>query len=183
MLICSTRIGGSGNADMWITENDGVQWSAPVNLGTPLNSAAAEWGGWFAGGNGTVGGTIYFGSGRSGGRGGWDIWAATEDATTAPEGGPGQGGNRLRLEARPNPTSSGTTFSYSLSEEARVVIDIYDVNGRMIRRLLDQSQVAGDYSARWDASGSGGSETPSGVCYCKMLAGKRRAWGKIVLRK
>jgi Tol biopolymer transport system component len=183
MLICSTRAGGIGNADMWITENDGVQWSAPVNLGTPLNSAADELGGWFAGDAGTPGGTIFFGSGRSGGSGGWDLWTAAEDATDAPAAGPDRGENRLRLEASPNPASSGTTFSYSLPEEARVVIDIYDVQGRVIRRLLDRRQMPGDHTVRWDASGDGGSGVPSGVCYCKMQAGERRGWGRVVLRR
>jgi hypothetical protein len=139
-------------------------------------------GAWLAGGGGSMHGTIYFGSGRSGGFGGWDIWAADEEPPTAvPEPPPGQTGDRLGLEVRPNPASSGTILSYDLPEAARVTIDIHDVRGRRIRRLLDAEQAPGNHTVRWDAHGDGGAQAPSGVCYCRLQAGTGQACRRIVL--
>lgn len=181
MLICSTRTDGLGDADIWITENDGTQWSAPVNPGAPLNSAAAELGAWIADGKGSVHGPIYIGSGRDGGLGGWDIWTADEDVTVVPEPRPGAFGYRLRLTARPNPAAFGTTLSYSLPEATRVTIDIHDVGGRRIRRLLDTDQTPGSHTVYWDAHGDDGAWAPAGVCYCRLQAGPRQTCRPMVV--
>ena len=182
LLILSTRTDGLGGADNWVTQNDGTGWSAPTNLGAPLNSTADDVGAWFVGGGGSMHGTIYFGSGRDGRFGGWDIWTADEEPPTAvPEPPPGQAGDRLGLGVRPNPASSGTILSYDLPEAARVTIDIHDVRGRRIRRLLDAEQAPGSHTVRWDAYDDRGARASSGVCYCRLQAGTRQACRRIVL--
>jgi Tol biopolymer transport system component len=57
--------------DIWIMTKDGANWSAPVNLGPPINSSGNEWHPTLAGD-----GTIYFGSDRPGGRGQTDLYRA-----------------------------------------------------------------------------------------------------------
>jgi hypothetical protein len=186
LLICSTRTDGLGNADMWVTEFDGIAWSAPSNMGEPLNSSAAEWGAWFTDSNGALGGTIYFGSGRNGGSGGWDIWYASEGASSLPVA-PGDGAPALHgdaspiLRACPNPAAAGTTLSYALAEPARVVIGIYDAEGRLLRTLLDAEQTPGQYQAHWDAQPGSGSGVSPDVCFCKMQAGKQQVTRKLIL--
>ena len=71
----STRSGGLGGADLWTSTRRSVHdaWSAPVNLGAPLNSAAAEQQPSLSG----DGRTLVFASSRSGGFGGTDIWMST----------------------------------------------------------------------------------------------------------
>ena len=68
------RPGGFGRADMWMTRkamrND--EWNKPVNLGPLVNSSFHEFGPLISG----EGDTLYFGSDRSGGSGGMDIWQA-----------------------------------------------------------------------------------------------------------
>ena len=71
----STRAGGVGGADLWTSTRRSVHdpWSTPVNLGSPLNSAASDQQPNLSG----DGRTLLFASSRSGGLGGTDIWMAT----------------------------------------------------------------------------------------------------------
>ena len=74
LIFDSSRSGGLGLVDLWYVVRSGTEWLAPVNLGAPINSRAHEQGPGFLGNNGAIGGRIFFGSGREGGHGGWDIW-------------------------------------------------------------------------------------------------------------
>jgi len=75
----STRSGGLGGADLWTSTRRSIHdaWSAPVNLGAPLNSAAAEQQPSLSG----DGRTLVFASSRSGGFGGTDIWMSTRTSS------------------------------------------------------------------------------------------------------
>jgi len=57
--------------DIWTMDRDGDGWSAPRNLGLPVNSEGQEWYPTLA-----ADGTLYFGSDRKGGKGRTDIWRA-----------------------------------------------------------------------------------------------------------
>ena len=75
MFFFSTRPGGSGGADLWTSTRGSVHdpWSTPENLGTVLNSTAADQQPGLSG----DGRTLMFASSRSGGFGGTDIWIST----------------------------------------------------------------------------------------------------------
>jgi len=67
------RAGGLGPVDIWVTTRATVSdpWGLPVNLGPPVNGAAA-----FTPNISPDGRTLYFTSDRAGGYGGFDIWQA-----------------------------------------------------------------------------------------------------------
>jgi hypothetical protein len=80
LVVCSTWPGGGyGNSDIYSTTVVGDSLGPLVNMGPELNSTWAEWGVGFGDNYGEIGGTIYFGSGRPGGYGNWDIWCSTSD--------------------------------------------------------------------------------------------------------
>jgi len=78
LLFNSDRAGSHGDVDMWYTVYEGGAWQAPVNLGPVVNSAATELGASFKCHAGTMGGFIFFSSGREGGHGGLDLWRAED---------------------------------------------------------------------------------------------------------
>lgn len=58
-----------GRLDIWVMDGNANGWSKPRNLGAPVNSEANEYFPTL-----TKDGTIYFGSGRAGGKGGMDLY-------------------------------------------------------------------------------------------------------------
>jgi hypothetical protein len=52
----------------------------------------------------------------------------------------------------PNPVSGGTKISYSLNERMPVSINVYDVLGREVGRIVNATQEVGTYSVNFDAS-------------------------------
>lgn len=180
LLIASTRSDGHGDADLWYTERSDDIWGEPINLGDTINTSAAEWGAWFSENEGEIAGTMYFGSGRSGGIGQWDVWYSEAGAAGVGETLPH---SAMRLDAYPNPGNSQTTLSYALAEAARVIIKVYDLEGHLIRSLLDQAQTPGDHRTTWDTTLDTGEEAPGGVYCCKVLAGESCVSKTIVLAK
>jgi Tol biopolymer transport system component len=67
----STDRTARSNFDIWAVEKSASGWSEPVNLGSPVNSAAQE-----TSPSVTADGALYFDSSRPGGRGGLDIYFA-----------------------------------------------------------------------------------------------------------
>jgi hypothetical protein len=76
-----------------------------------------------------------------------------------------------RLEQnRPNPFNPRTSIPFNLPREARVVLDIFDIRGHRVIRLLDRVFAAGSWNASWDGRDARGREVPSGVYLDRMQA-------------
>ena len=84
LYFSSTRPGGHGLQDIWVTTRDSKSddWDDPVNLGPPINNASNDLTPWIA----QDGLELYFSSDRPGGYGAADIWVARR-ATTNDEWG------------------------------------------------------------------------------------------------
>jgi Tol biopolymer transport system component len=59
----------NGKLDIWVMDKTSTEWSKPKNLGRPINSEGSEYFPTL-----TKDGTLYFGSGRKGGKGGIDLY-------------------------------------------------------------------------------------------------------------
>ena len=55
----------------------------------------------------------------------------------------------------PNPFTGGNTIQYHVETTTQVVIALYDINGRLVKTLVNQQQVPGDYTVEWNGSGLG----------------------------
>jgi Tol biopolymer transport system component len=73
LYIMSTRPGGKGGMDIWVSDLVGGKWSTPRNLDGPINSAYADHCLYFTGQEWE---TAYWTSTRPGGFGGNDIWTS-----------------------------------------------------------------------------------------------------------
>jgi hypothetical protein len=80
LFFTSDRPGGQGGSDIWLTTRStpGGPWANPVNLGSPLNSPAADWGPSIS----SNGLELYFSSDRPNGHGGDDIYVTTRAPKT-----------------------------------------------------------------------------------------------------
>jgi Domain of unknown function (DUF4331) len=55
------------------------------------------------------------------------------------------------IKSSPNPFINETKLEYHLATAAKVQVAIYDLNGRMIEMLVDQSEDAGMHAINWEA--------------------------------
>ncbi|MFQ5568516.1 MAG: DUF3160 domain-containing protein [Rhodothermales bacterium] len=84
----------------------------------------------------------------------------------------------------PNPFNEYTVIGFSVSpREAyqRVTLDVYDIQGRRIRRLLSDRLPPGHYTVRWDGLMESGGRAASGVYFSRLALGDRHASGTMTL--
>ncbi|MCC6395904.1 MAG: DUF362 domain-containing protein [Bacteroidetes bacterium] len=67
----------------------------------------------------------------------------------------------------PNPFNPTTVISYTLAERATVTIDVYDLLGRALRSLVNETKEAGTYRVTLNVDG-----LASGMYVYRMVAGK-----------
>jgi hypothetical protein len=83
LYFASSRSGGAGSVDLWVSERvdvgDHLSWGPPVNLGAAINSAAADLGPTFFVDQRSGSLVMYFYSTRPGGAGQRDIYRSTVD--------------------------------------------------------------------------------------------------------
>ena len=87
------------------------------------------------------------------------------------------------LQNYPNPFNPITTLRYDLPETGLVTITIYDMLGRQVKTLIDQTQDAGYRSVIWDATKDYGKPVSAGIYLYKIQAGKYMQTKKMVLLK
>ena len=85
--------------------------------------------------------------------------------------------------AYPNPFNPTTTLRYELPEDAIVNITIYDMVGRIIRTLVNDSQTAGYKSIQWNATNDRNEPVSTGLYLYTIQAGKFTQTEKMVLLK
>lgn len=72
--------------------------------------------------------------------------------------------------ARPNPFGASTSISLSLARAGRLEVDVFDLHGKRVARLVDGMRAAGRHEIRWDGRDSGGRPAANGVYYLRMKA-------------
>jgi len=68
----------------------------------------------------------------------------------------------------PNPFNPVTTISYQLSEATQVELSVFDVNGKEVRRLVQQAQPGGLHRVQWDARDETGQRVASGLYFYRI---------------
>jgi len=83
----------------------------------------------------------------------------------------------------PNPFNPVTTLRYELPENAMINITIYDMLGREVKTLINQTQDAGYRSVIWDATNDYGKPVSAGIYLYQIQAGEYIQTKKMVLLK
>jgi hypothetical protein len=70
----------------------------------------------------------------------------------------------------PNPFSPKTTFSFELRHAGTVELVVFDVQGRLVRRLIDGLRPAGQTKVDWDGRDDDGDPLAAGTYYFRLRA-------------
>ncbi|MBD3290190.1 T9SS type A sorting domain-containing protein, partial [candidate division KSB1 bacterium] len=87
------------------------------------------------------------------------------------------------LQNYPNPFNPDTHIPYQISKNARVILTIYDLNGRQIRTLINEEQSPGHYTITWNATDSFGEKVSSGIYLYRLQVEKDVFSNKMILLK
>jgi hypothetical protein len=101
----------------------------------------------------------------------FDIDYRNDDISSAP--------NSYRLgTAYPNPFNPTTSIEYSILEEGYANISVYDLQGRMVEKLVSEYKYQGNYDIVWNAV-----NIPSGVYFIQMNVNGFVSTQKVMLIK
>lgn len=68
----------------------------------------------------------------------------------------------------PNPVVNRTTISYSIPQAGQVNLKIYDVTGKLVRTLVNETQKAGLNEVMWDKKTDNGTTVSSGAYFYRL---------------
>ncbi|HPG38935.1 MAG TPA: cellulase family glycosylhydrolase [bacterium] len=83
----------------------------------------------------------------------------------------------------PNPFNPETVLKFTLPQPGVVRMQIYDLNGRMVRNWGAVHYGAGEHQLRWNGCNDNGLPVPSGVYYCTLETRGQRLVNKMLLVK
>ncbi|MCK4306976.1 FG-GAP repeat protein [candidate division WOR-3 bacterium] len=76
--------------------------------------------------------------------------------------------NNYQLAISPNPVVRRAVINYQLPVKSKVSLEIYDVSGRLVKKLFDKSQKLGQYEVIWNGTDEKGKSVASGVYVFKL---------------
>ena len=170
-----TQSYGAGGKDLWVIRTD----SLGDSLWTRTYGGAKDDEGY------SIiqtddGDYLIAGNTKSYGEGSYDIWllmlsenpiTVIENSINLPD--------RFQLEQNhPNPFNPSTTIEYSLPKSGDVSLNVYNIIGQEVIRLVNENQQVGNHHIKWDAS-----NVASGVYIYRLQAGEFVQTKKMVLLK
>jgi hypothetical protein len=72
------------------------------------------------------------------------------------------------MTGQPNPLRSNVTINLALPAEGDISVDIYDIQGRVVRTLMREHRAAGYHSVTWNGTDSYGAHVVAGVYFCRV---------------
>ena len=83
----------------------------------------------------------------------------------------------------PNPFNPSTMILYDIPKSGTVSICIYNVQGQVVRTLLDGDKPAGSHRIVWDGRSDQGTSVATGVYFYRIVAGDYTNTRKMILLK
>jgi len=80
----------------------------------------------------------------------------------------------------PNPAFHLSNIHYVLSASGNVRIQIFDASGRLVKSLVEQEEIPGEYFTIWNGSDAQGRIVASGIYFCRFLVNNSQDTKQIV---
>jgi len=83
----------------------------------------------------------------------------------------------------PNPFNPETHIQFAIPKAEQVRITVYDLQGKLVRTMVNERKAAGTYSVVWNGRDENGVKVTSGVYFYRIDAGEFSMTKKMVLMK
>ncbi|MFN8180030.1 MAG: PQQ-dependent sugar dehydrogenase [bacterium] len=87
---------------------------------------------------------------------------------------------QLAAQTAPNPFREGTLIQFSLPDARDAAVAVFDVRGRLVRRLASTHFTAGSHVVEWDGRDDAGVRVPRGTYFYRVDTGRGAVSGKVV---
>ncbi len=87
------------------------------------------------------------------------------------------------LNNYPNPFNPSTRIAFEIPQEENVTLKIYNINGELVRTLLNNNLSAGRYEQIWNGKDEAGNYVVSGVYIYRITAGQFDKSANMLLMK
>ncbi|MEI6851328.1 MAG: FlgD immunoglobulin-like domain containing protein [Bacteroidota bacterium] len=87
------------------------------------------------------------------------------------------------LQVYPNPFSKQTSITFDVDGESNISLDILDLNGRVVRTLVEGKLSSGRKTYTWDGSSESQSYLSAGVYYYRLVKDENTTFGRIIYTK
>jgi len=83
----------------------------------------------------------------------------------------------------PNPFNPTTTINYSLKENSKISLNIYNIKGQKVKQLVSDYLSVGQHSVVWNGKDDNGKSVSSGIYFYKLKTGNYEETKRMVLIK
>jgi len=83
----------------------------------------------------------------------------------------------------PNPFNPSTTISFQLDKKMHVSLEVFNINGQVVKTVVDKIMSAGTHQYEWDATSSSGEKVATGLYYYKLTTDNSSHTKKMLLLK
>lgn len=83
----------------------------------------------------------------------------------------------------PNPFNGATTIEFSLANPATVRLQIFDIQGKLIKTLIDNRLGSGTHQSHWQGQDHADNSVASGVYFYQITAGRYKLTRKLLFLK
>jgi hypothetical protein len=113
-----------------------------------------------------------------------DLNSISKTATAAPEEKKSAAEEDFAgVKVFPNPFNPETTFRFKARESAPVKLQIFNLNGQLVRTLIDDELPAGVHQRRWNGRSNAGYRVASGVYLYRLQVGEKATNGRVQMLK
>jgi flagellar hook assembly protein FlgD len=106
---------------------------------------------------------------------------ASDSGYSASSGGRLSEKKQLPLVQGEKASDAYPQIEFSLQEPGHTTLNIYKINGQLVRTLLYKNLAAGRHLIRWDGRDEKGEQAPCGVYFCLLEHGGRSQTGRMLL--
>jgi len=83
----------------------------------------------------------------------------------------------------PNPFNPSTTIRYYLPTRSHVALNVYDISGRLVARLVNGAQTDGVHSVEWNGENESGGRAATGIYFMRLEACGKNLTRKVVMMR
>ena len=87
------------------------------------------------------------------------------------------------LQNYPNPFNPTTTIEFSLPKKSHTLLEIFNIEGKKVRTLVNQVLSAGPHKFEWNANFSDKTKAPTGIYFYRLKSGEFEISKKMILTK